>query len=343
MTYRDAVRIGGEYLLPVISDLYRLEGYEINHLDRDYTARNVVYNCTKEGAESKILRVSFMNDRSRENYQAEAEYIRYLHENGGSVANVISSRNGNLTEEIFYNKQTFFICMFEKAKGKMFVDNGYRYREGVPITEYFYNCGKTLGKLHQLSKKYTPVHRRYSFFDKFNADYLDKLLPDSLPLLKEKINQLLKTLESVDASSESFGMIHFDFNDGNYSIDFDTGQITVYDFDNSLFGWYMYDLADLWVSGTGWIQAEQNEDKRKKFMDEYFGAVLEGYRSETEIKDSMLNKLPLFLNATLLEGIVDIFEEMRENGDASEYDEDLTHRIKCMEEDIPYRGFYIIR
>ncbi|WP_313638786.1 aminoglycoside phosphotransferase family protein [Paenibacillus sp.] len=51
-------------------------------------------------------------------------------------------------------------------------------------------------------------------------------------------------------------MIHFDYNDGNYMIDFDTGQITVYDFDNSCFGWYMYDLADLWRSGVGWIAAE---------------------------------------------------------------------------------------
>jgi len=49
-------------------------------------------------------------------------------------------------------------------------------------------------------------------------------------------------------------MIHFDYNDGNYSIDFDTGQITVYDFDNSLFGWYMYNLADLWGNGQRVIE-----------------------------------------------------------------------------------------
>ncbi|WP_254659764.1 phosphotransferase [Paenibacillus sp. KS1] len=137
----------------------------------------------------------------------------------------------------------------------------------------------------------------------------------------------------------TYGMIHFDYNDGNYSIDFDTGQITVYDFDNSCFGWYIYDLAELWTHGVGWIQFEPDADKRKKFMDDYFEIVLAGYRSETNLEDSMLDKLPLFIQVTLMEGIVDTFEVMRNNGEEPEYDEELSFRIKCMEDDIPYRGF----
>lgn len=183
-----------------------------------------------------------------------------------------------------YNNHTFFICLFEKAKGKLLVGNNYQYREGALLSEYFYNCGKVLGKLHQISKSYTPVHRRHSFFEKFNADYIDKLIPDSLSLLKEKILELLNTLEGLDWSQETFGIIHFDYNDGNYSIDFDTGQITVYDFDNSCFGGYMYDLAGLWTNGVGWIQFEPDPGKRKKFMDDYFEMVLAGYRSEPTSK-----------------------------------------------------------
>lgn len=106
----------------------------------------------------------------------------HLFEHGGSVSNVIGSRKGNLLEEITHHHHTFFICLFEKAKGKLLAENRYRYREGAPITEYYYNCGKVLGKLHQISKGYAPVHRRYSFFDKYNAEYIDTLIPDSLSL-----------------------------------------------------------------------------------------------------------------------------------------------------------------
>ncbi|NEN81178.1 phosphotransferase [Paenibacillus elgii] len=317
-----------------------MEGYKTKRVKAHAGGRNVVYTCEKEGADAKIIRIAFLNDRSREDFLGEVEYIRYLFEHGGSVSDVISSRKGNLLEEITHHNHTFFICLFKKAKGKLFVENHYRYREGAPITEYYYNCGKVLGKLHQISKGYSPAHRRYSFFDKYNAEYIDKLIPDSLSLLKEKLGELLETLKGMDTNHESFGMIHFDYNDGNYMIDFETGQITVYDFDNSCFGWYMFDLASLWTNGMGWIAAEPDAGKRKKFMDDYFKTALEGYRSETRIEDSMLEKLPLFIQVNLMEGIVDAFEVMRNNGEEPECDEELSYRIKCLEDDIPYMGFF---
>ncbi len=340
MTYNEVVKIGDAYLLLIISELYGLEGYKISPIKAHEVGRNVVYNCEKDGAGAKILRIAFLNDRSQEDFLGEVEYIRYLFEHGGSVSDVVGSRNGKLLEEITHNNHTFSVCLFEKAKGKMLVENNYRYREGAPITEYYYNCGKVLGKLHQLSKEYTPVHRRYSFFNKYNAEYIDKLIPGSLSLLKKKLVQLLKALEGLDRNRESFGMIHFDYNDGNYSIDFDTGQITVYDFDNSCYCWYMFDLATLWTNGVGWIQFEQDAGKRKKFMDDYFEAALAGYKSETRIENSMLDNLPLFIQVNLMENIVDIFEVMRNNGDEPECDEELSYRIKCLEDDIPYMGFF---
>jgi Ser/Thr protein kinase RdoA (MazF antagonist) len=317
-----------------------LEGYEIKLVKAHDGGRNVVYTCEKEGAYAKILRIAFLNDRSREDFLGEVEYIRYLFEHGGNVSDVVRSRKGNLLVEITISNHTFFVCLFKMAKGKKLAEKNYRYREGVPITEYFYNCGKVLGKLHQLSKGFTPVHQRYSFFDKYNAQYIDRLIPNSLSLLKEKMIEFLKTLEGLDRNRESFGMIHFDYNDGNYSIDFDTGQITVYDFDNSCYCWYMFDLAGLWTQGAGWIQFEPDADKRKKFMDNYFETVLEGYKSETGIENWMLDKLPLFIQVNIMEGVVDAFEVMRNNGNEPECDEELSYLIKCLEDDIPFKGLF---
>lgn len=340
MTYNEVVQIVDAYLLPFVSELYGLEGYETKPVQAHTGGRNVVYTCEKEGADAKILRIAFLHDRRREDFLGEVEYIRYLFEHEGSVSDVVSSRKGNLLEEITHQNHTFFVCLFQKARGKMLVENHYRYREGVPITEYYYNCGKVLGKLHQLSKRYIPVHRRYSFFDKYNAEYIDKLIPDSLSLLKEKLVEILKTLEGLDRNRESFGLTHFDYNDGNYSIDFDSGQITVYDFDNSCYCWYMFDLAGLWTHGVGWIQFEPDAGKRKTFMDEYFETVLAGYRSETRIEHSMVDMLPFFIKVTLMERIVDEFEGMRNNGEELTCEEELSYCIKCLEDDIPYMGFF---
>lgn len=340
MTHNEVAEIYETYLSPLVSELYELEGYKTSLISAHDGGRNVVYNCEKEGASTKILRIAYLNDRSREDLLGEVEYIQYLFEHGGSVSNVISSQKGNLLEEITHNNHTFFVCLFEKARGKMLVENHYQYREGVSISEYYYNCGKVLGKLHQLSKGYAPVHRRNSFFDKYNVEYIDNLIPSTLPLLKEKMIELLKTLEGLDKNSESFGMVHFDYNDGNYMIDFDTGQITVFDFDNSCFCWYMYDLANVWMNGLGWIQFQPDPGKRKDFMDDYFKTVLEGYTSETKIEDSMLNNLPLFIQVNMMENIIDAFEVMRNSGEELKCDEELSYSIKCLEEDISYKGFF---
>ena len=142
MTHSEAVQIGNTSLLALSSELYGLKGYEINLISAHDGGRNAVYTCEKDGVDSKILRIAFLPDRSRNDIEAEVEYIRYLYEHGGNVANVINSRNGNLSEEITINNHVFFICLFEKAQGKLLVENNYRYREGIPLTEYYYNCGK---------------------------------------------------------------------------------------------------------------------------------------------------------------------------------------------------------
>lgn len=137
MTYREVIKIGDSYLLPIISELYELVGYKITLVKAHDGGRNVVYRCEKEGAIAKIIRIAFLDDRNQDDFLAEVEYIRYLYEHGASVSNVISSRNGNLLEEITYDNHIFYICVFERAKGKLLVENSYRYREGFHLPNIF--------------------------------------------------------------------------------------------------------------------------------------------------------------------------------------------------------------
>ena len=165
MLYNEVTEIFEKTILPVVTLKYGLDGYQLQPLQAHEGGRNVIYICEKENAPAYVLRISYQNDRSREDYLAEMEYVRYLYDNGASVANVISSKEDNLVEELDYNGQLLFICLFEKARGMQIAENNYRYRDGAPLSEYFFNCGKTLGKIHQLSKDYQPVHKRYHFAD----------------------------------------------------------------------------------------------------------------------------------------------------------------------------------
>lgn len=340
MKYLEAVRVANAHLFPLIAELYTLKDWKIREIEQHIGGRNLVYACEKAGAQRKIIRISYLGDRTRADFLAEAEYVMCLSAHGAHVAHVIPSRRGNPVEECDCDGHTFFVCLFEWAAGKLLAENNYRYRQGVPISEYYYNCGKVLGKLHRISKEYRPVHPRHQFFDKYNAAYLDQVIPASLSALRQKLAGLLATLEELRKDRASYGMVHFDYGDGNYAIDFDTGRITVFDFDDSCFCWYLYDLASVWRNGTGWIQFEPDAGKRAAFMKDYFETVLAGYRSETPLADADLEKLPLFIQVVLMENIVAEFEWMQINGAEHEPDEKLTYLIKCMEDDIAYLGFF---
>ena len=324
--------------LELAGALYALEGYELVPVSEHQGGRNTVLACRKDGVNRYVLRISLLGDRTEKDYLAETEFIRYLAEHGAPVADVIPSVNGKLVERVGDGGREGFVSLFAFAKGMLLADNGYRYREGAPLSEYFYNTGKALGAIHRLSKAYRPVHRRADFFDKYNMDYIGRLIPDEYAELKEAIARRLEQYRALPRDGEAYGLVHFDFSDGNYHVDLDTGALTAFDFDNCIYCWYMFDLAHLWTHGVGWFRHIPDPAGRMEGMARYFDTVLEGYRSETEVPAELLAQLPLFIDMTLIEYIVDAFEcgDREEEG----FDpEDIEDEADCLIRGIPYAGF----
>ena len=318
--------------------LYALDGFELRPVPGHEGGRNLVYICSRDGENRYVLRISALGDRTEGDYLAETEFVRYLAGNGAPVADVIPSARGKLVERIEEDGTTAYVSLFEYAKGMLLSDNGYRYREGAPLEEYFYNTGKALGAVHRLSKKYRPVHRRGTFSGKYTAEYIDRLIPDSYAALKQAIRRRLEEYRTLPEDPEDYGLVHFDFCDGNYHVDLGNGNITVFDFDNCVYCWYMFDLAHLWTHGVGWYRHIRDAGQRMKCMEQYFGKILEGYRNETDVSEAMLEKLPLFIDMTIIEFVTDEFECCAREGEEPDM-EDIGNAVACLVNDIPYGGF----
>lgn len=326
-----------EEILQQAVERFALQRDRLEPVESHEGGRNLVFRC--EGADGTCyLRLSCTDDRSEGDYLSETEFVHYLAQHGAPVADVLPSVNGRLVECIEMSQGTVYACLFEEAVGDQLAARGYRYREGAPLSEYFFNCGRCLGKIHALSRRYEPIHPRYDYTSRFNMAHFAEVTPPQYMPWLPVIQRALEGIARLDKSAESYGMVHFDFSDGNYMIDYSNGDINVFDFENCCRCWYLYDLANLWIHGVGWIQFEPDADKRRAFMDWYFAEVLRGYRSETTVSDAELSHLQEMIRLVLVENVLDEFENAGDEDD--EEDEEILYRLKCIAEEIPCWGFF---
>ena len=324
-------------ILDRIQKLYALEDCTFTPVSGHEGGRNRIVIVSRNGNKQYVLRISALGDRTEKDYLAETEYVRFLAKNGAPVADVIPSVQGRLVECMEVDSKAVYVSLFAYAKGMLLADNGYRYREGASLGEYFFNAGKTLGAIHRLSKAYVPGAPRPDYFDKYNMTYLDRLIPDEYSELKKAVASRLDAFHALPMDKSCYGLVHFDFSDGNWHVDMETGAITVFDFDNCMNCWYMFDLANLWLHNEGWTRQESDPGKRFTLMQQCFNLQLQGYKTETDLPEEMLKKLPLFIDMVLIENIVDELECCAREGEDPDW-EDIEDAAECLINDIPYAG-----
>jgi Ser/Thr protein kinase RdoA (MazF antagonist) len=101
--------------------------------------------------------------------------------------------------------------------------------------------------------------------------------PNMLPLFQQTVDLIKTRLERFGESSQRFGLIHGDLRLSNLLVD--GAQVKVIDFDDSGFGWFMYDAATMvsfhehevhvpdliaqWVKGYRTVRALPAEDENE--------------------------------------------------------------------------------
>ena len=301
---------------------------------------NLVYACQHQG-QPVILRVSYRQERSHSQILAELNYIRYLAENGVRVSKPIRSVGGNILEELKIEGITFYLVCFTKGRGSRVPDNNYRYRQDAPIEEYFQNWGAMLGRMHSLSQRYQnqdPKITRPDWFQ-LHSQKLDinAQIPDRYSIVKRQINRLLDEIHTLPKDPHSYGLIHGDFNDGNFTVDYSNGDMTVFDFDDSCYFWFVYELASAWEGGIGRAMFKDLPG-RLKFMEHYMNEVLLGYNKWNALSDDWLERIPLFIKLIQVEEFLHYAQYI--DDDDAETQAHLRYLIACIEQDLPYMGFY---
>lgn len=196
-----------------------------------------MYAYSRNG-DDYILRVGHSLRRTPDLIRGEVEWINHLAAGGAGAARGVHSQAGELVEVIDDGHGgQFLVTAFAKAPG-----HPPRDEDWTPALYEKY--GRLLGRIHALSKEYTPSDpaiRRHEWDHPQNNDGL-RWLPAGETILRAKFQQILDYLATLPRDAEGYGLIHQDAHSGNFFVTED-GQITLFDFDDCVYGWYVYDIA----------------------------------------------------------------------------------------------------
>jgi amicoumacin kinase len=265
------------YRIPMI-DATVLDGFE-----------SFIFNVRLDGCEY-ILRIGHSFRRSADLIQGEAEFINHLRSGGLSVPRVLPSSNHLLVEAIEAQDGSFFLTtLFEKAPG-------HPPKEKDWSPSLYQSMGQFMGRLHTLSKVFQPSlprYQRFSITEDFGAMEKAgrKFLPvEDLPVLQAYLDTVA-TIQQLPQDVDSFGLCHIDFHGGNFFIT-NEGVITLFDFDDCQYAWFVYDIAmALFYAISHDCTSEEKRQQAERFMSAFWS----GYTSENNLPPSWLEHIPLFL------------------------------------------------
>ena len=277
-----------------------------------------------------ILRIGHSFRRSESLIRGEVDWINFLSEGGAPVAKAIRSENGKLVEPIDDgNGEYFLVTAFIKAKGKPSREVGWTSR-------LFETYGKLLGRMHALSKGYRLIDitwKRPHWNDPLMLEVEKFLHPVSEVVVVERFRTLMDHLRMLSKDDDSYGLIHQDAHAENLYVD-ETGNITLFDFDDCAYSWFIYDIA---VVLFYMVMGRKNVTE---FTHEFMFHFIKGYKRENQIKSEWLKEIPHFFK--LRE--IDLYAVIHRSFDVKNLDDPwciryMDNRRYKIEHDVPYIDF----
>lgn len=158
----------------------------------------------------------------------------------------------------------------------------------------FYKWGKTMGKIHCLAKNYTLkegacTRKQWNEDLNFKGEYA---IDEEDCVIYNIWTEIIKEMNTFPKDKDSYGLIHNDFHQYNFFI-YD-GDITVFDFDDCLYHWYICDVAIAIYHSLQTISVKSVQE-RVEFGIKFTESFLKGYLEENKIKEKWIDRIPLFL------------------------------------------------
>jgi Ser/Thr protein kinase RdoA (MazF antagonist) len=275
-----------------------------------------------------ILRIAHSFRRSESLVLGEVDWINYLAEGGISVAKAMPSESGKLVEVIEDQRGgNFLVTAFVKAQGQA--------PWNLWTPELYESYGEIIGRMHTLSKRYQPKQLAWKRPDWNNDlfEFVERYLPESESLAKKKYKDICEHVNTLAKDRESYGLTHPDAHGNNFFVD-ETGQITLFDFDECAYNWFINEIAIVL------FYIVQEAEDWHAFTGEFMSHFLRGYVQACPLNSAWLREIPNFLKIREIE----LYAVMHRDFDVTNIDDEwcarfMHNRKSRIENDVPFIGF----
>ena len=271
----------------IVDEAINRFGMEAINITKQGDFENYVYEV-EESEKAWILRFTHSSHRTIEEINSELVWVNECYKEGIHVARAYPSKTSKLVERFSTENGQFFACLFEKVPGKAINVNEAVF--GPPLFEAW---GREIGKMHRLSmKKNLSVQRqRWDEGDLLQFDRFLSKREDAKIIIEGK--RLIEEIQTFHETGKTFGLIHSDVHHGNFH--YDGQHIHLFDFDDSMYHYYVSDLA-IPVYYAVWHKCgTASLIERSSFATAFLRSFLKGYREEVNISYEWLKTLPYFL------------------------------------------------
>ncbi len=244
---------------------------------------NFVYYARCDNREV-VLRLTEPIHRQIKEIESELDWMNYLTLNGMKIASPIVTFNGSYVVEL-PGEKIYYATIFEKAPGSFL-------SEGVLPSEDFISIwGRYIGKMHRLTKNYHPSikiqKRQHWEQDETLAMALRSCeKTDEMPY--RRLNELMEWMRSLPQDNNCYGLIHTDLHRGNFFVE--NNDITAFDFDDSCYHWFSYDIVAPLNSIDKNFLEKANSTLKQKALETF----LRGYERENTLDPIWIERIQIF-------------------------------------------------
>lgn len=271
----------------------RLRHFILDKYDIDIDSKGFTYNSN---ANSYVLnngevtlKITGLGKKSfsREEKMAQVMWSEDLALFKGTVCEPLSSKKGSRIETTTIGKWDISISAYKTPRGQLLDVSKIR-----PL--FFVVLGDLMGGIHNTSMEQTELGMRYKLpsniliIEELFSQHSKEMSID----IQKHIEEILSVVKQYQQTPDNYGMIYGGFNLGNVLLDVNNPYI--YDFDNSSYGFFLYDVATFaWnLIMEGYIPKVPSE---KLVFTHFLPWFTVGYRMNKGVNEDTFKDIGLFL------------------------------------------------